>query len=177
MSAFIAPPSRIPLLLRIGLWISRRVTGEDLLPARLLTWYPRAAVGIGALESLVAHDEGRVDARMLQFVRMAVSFAVECPFCMGFNSREWEKRMTERELLGVQGRAPLEQIPSFSPRERLAIDYARKISATPLSLTPEFGARLRELFTEREIVVLATTAAQVNLWARTIQALGCPPQG
>ena len=30
---------------------------------------------------------------------------------------------------------------------------------------------------EREIVMLATTAAQVNLWARTIQALGCPPQG
>ncbi|MFC5500916.1 carboxymuconolactone decarboxylase family protein [Lysinimonas soli] len=177
MSAFIAPPRRIPFLLRIGLWISRRVTGDDLLPPRLLTWYPRAAIGIGVVESLVAHDEGRVDARMLQFVRMAVSFAVECPFCMGFNSRDWQKRMTEQELPGVQGLTPLEQIPSFSPRERLAIEYARRVSETPLRFTPEFGARLTELFTEREIVILATTAAQVNLWARTIQALGCPPQG
>ena len=28
---------------------------------------------------------------------------------------------------------------------------------------------------EREIVILATTSAQVNYWARLIQALGCPP--
>lgn len=177
MSAYISPPPRIPILLRFGLWISRRVTGDDLLPPRLLTWYPRAAVGIGVVESLVAHGEGRVDARMLQFVRMAASFAVECPFCMGFNSRDWEKRMTEDELRAVQGVTALEEVPSLSPLERLGIEYARKVSQTPLSFTPEFGARLTELFSEREIVILATTAAQVNLWARTIQALGCPPQG
>ncbi|MEO6533708.1 MAG: hypothetical protein ABIO06_09065 [Pseudolysinimonas sp.] len=177
MTAYIEPPRRIPILLRFGLWISRRVTGDDVLPARLLTWYPRAAVGIGVVESLVAHGEGRVDARMLQFVRMAVSFAVECPFCMGFNSRGWEQRMTESELHAVQGVTALDQVASLTPLERLAIEYARKVSETPLSFTPEFGERLTAVFTEREIVMLATTAAQVNLWARTIQALGCPPQG
>jgi alkylhydroperoxidase family enzyme len=177
MTAYIAPPRRIPIPLRFGLWISRRVTGEDLLPARLLTWYPRAAVGIGVLESLVARGEGRIDDRMLQFVRMAVSFAVECPFCVGFNSREWETRMTEQERLAVQGVTALDQVPSLTPLERLAIEYARKVSETPLSFTPEFGERLTAVFGEREIVMLATTAAQVNLWARTIQALGCPPMG
>ena len=177
MTAYIAPPRRIPLPLRFGLWISRRVTGEDVLPARLLTWYPRSAVGIGVLESLVARGEGRIDDRMLQFVRMAVSFAVECPFCIGFNSRAWEKRMTEQELHAVQGLTALDQVASLSPIERLAIEYARKVSETPLSFTPEFGERLTASFREREIVMLATTAAQVNLWARTIQALGCPPQG
>lgn len=177
MTAYIEPPRRIPLLLRFGLWISRRVTGDDLLPPRLLTWYPRAAIGIGVVESLVAHDEGRVDARMLQFVRMAVSFAVECPFCMGFNARGWEARMTEQELHAVQGVTQLDQVATLTALERLAIEYARKVSETPLSFTPEFGERLRAAFTEREIVILATTAAQVNLWARTIQALGCPPQG
>ena len=177
MTAYIAPPRRIPLALRFGLRISRRVTGEDVLPARLLTWYPRSAVGIGVLESLVAHGEGRIDERMLQFVRMAVSFAVECPFCIGFNSRGWEERMTEQERLAVQGVTALDQVASLTPLERLAIEYARKVSETPLSFTPEFGERLTGSFGEREIVMLATTAAQVNLWARTIQALGCPPQG
>ena len=47
----------------------------------------------------------------------------------------------------------------------------------PVTFTPEFGRRLTAVFSEREVVMLATTAAQVNLWARTIQALGCPPQG
>ena len=177
MTAYIAPPRRIPIPLRFGLWISRRVTGDDVLAARLLTWYPRSAVGIGVLESLVARGEGRVDDRMLQFVRMAVSFAVECPFCIGFNSREWEKRMTEAELHAVQGVTALDQVASLTPLERLAIEYARKVSETPLTFTPEFGQRLTAAFGEREIVMLATTAAQVNLWARTIQALGCPPAG
>ncbi|MEO6115893.1 MAG: hypothetical protein ABIP33_05865 [Pseudolysinimonas sp.] len=177
MTAYISPPRRIPILLRFGLWISRRATGDDVLAARLLTWYPRSAVGIGVLESLVAHGDGRIDERMLQFVRMAVSFAVECPFCMGFNSRGWEQRMTEVELHAVQGVTALDQVPSLTPRERLAIEYARKVSETPLAFTPEFGERLTAVFGEREIVILATTAAQVNLWARTIQALGCPPQG
>jgi alkylhydroperoxidase family enzyme len=177
MSAYIAPPQRIPLLLRFGLWISRRVTGDDLLPPKLLAWYPRSAIGIGVLESLVAHGEGQVDERMLKLVRMTVSFVVECPFCMGFNARGWEKHMTDAELLGVQGVTALEDVPSLTSRERLAIEYARKVCETPLNFTPDFGVRLTESFTEREIVILATTAAQVNLWARTIQALGAPAQG
>jgi len=175
--AYIAPPRRIPPLLRFPLWISRRVTGDDVLAARLLTWYPRSAVGIGVLESLVARGEGRVDDRMLQMVRMAVSFAVECPFCIGFNSRGWEGRMTEQERLVVQGLSELDSVASLTAAERLAIEYARKVSETPLTFTPEFGQRLTTVFSEREVVMLATTAAQVNLWARTIQALGCPPQG
>ena len=121
MTAYIVPPRRIPLLLRFGLWISRRVTGDDVLAARLLTWYPRSAVGIGVLESLVARGEGRVDDRMLQFVRMAVSFAVECPFCIGFNSRDWEQRMTEPELHAVQGMTELDQVETLTAPERLAI--------------------------------------------------------
>jgi hypothetical protein len=32
-------------------------------------------------------------------------------------------------------------------------------------------------FTEREIVILASTAAQVNYWTRLLQALGVPPAG
>jgi alkylhydroperoxidase family enzyme len=36
---------------------------------------------------------------------------------------------------------------------------------------------LKQHFTEREIVILASTAAQVNYWARLIQALGIPPAG
>ena len=37
--------------------------------------------------------------------------------------------------------------------------------------------RVKSAFTEREFVILASTAAQVNYWARLIQALGIPPAG
>ena len=38
-------------------------------------------------------------------------------------------------------------------------------------------AELQAAFEPRELVVLAATAAQVNYWARLIQALGIPPAG
>lgn len=173
MTAFIAPPPRIPLLLRWALRIAQRRTRTELLPAQLLTWYPKAAVGSGVLEALIAHHDGTLDERMLKLVRMAVSFAVSCPFCVGMNSEGWEKLMSEPERLAVQGLASLDR---FSDREALAIEYARLISASPLEFPADFAQRLTATFTEREIVVLATTAAQVNYWARVIQALGCPPE-
>lgn len=177
MEAFITPPARIPFFLRLGLWIVRRRTGVDLLPPRLLAWYPRAAISSGVVEALIAHKEGRVTERMLKMVRMAVSFTASCPFCVGLNSEGWEKLITEEELLALQGHTTLEEVSSLTAHERLAIDYARLASQTPLAIPRSFGERIAEYFNEREIVVLATTSAQVNYWARLIQALGCPPIG
>ncbi len=174
MTAFISAPARIPLLLRIGLRFARRRTGSELLPAQLLAWSPRAAIGSGVIEALAAHGDRDVDARMLQLVRMAVSFTVACTFCIGLNSRGWERVMTADELAALQGHAPLDL---FGERERLAIEYARASCTTPLDVPRELGERVAAVFPERAVVILATTAAQVNYWARLIQALGCPPEG
>ncbi len=175
--AFISPPAKIPWYLRLGLWVARRISGEDLLPARLLAWYPKAAVSSAVLEGLIAHQDGKLDERILKLVRMTVSFTAGCPFCVDMNSAGWEKLITPEELAALQGRKPLEEIASFSKRESLAIEYARLISSTPLNFPRAHIAELKQHFNEREIVILATTAAQVNYWTRLIQALGCPPQG
>ena len=118
-----------------------------------------------------------MDRRMLKIVRMTVSSAVECPFCIGFNGRDWEQHLTEDELAVVQGQRDAAEVATFDDAERAAIAYARLLVATPLAIPRETGERLREHFTEREIVVLVTTVAQVDYWARIVQGLGCPPLG
>jgi alkylhydroperoxidase family enzyme len=176
MQAFIEGPKRIPLLLRIGIWFSERVTGRIMLPARILAWYPKAAVGSGVMEALVAHEDGRMDKRMLKLVRMTASYAVACPFCVDMNSHAYhDEGITDEEAESLRG--DFEKVGSFSERERLAIAYTRLISQTPLKFHPEMVERVKTAFTEREFVILASTAAQVNYWARLIQALGIPPAG
>lgn len=178
MSAFINPPPKYPLFLRLGIWISHRVTGKDLLPARLLAWYPKAAIGSGVLESLVAHGKKDLNPRILQLVRMQVSVAVSCPFCMDMNSFEYEQHaITAPEISALQGEIDPETVPTFSAQEKLALQYARMLSQTPLMVPAEFGLTLTRHFTEREIVILASTIAQVNYWARLIQGVGIPPAG
>jgi alkylhydroperoxidase family enzyme len=178
MHAFIEPPRKISPLLRLGIWLSEKVTGRRMLPARILAWYPKAALGSGVLESLVAHHDGQLDERMLKLVRMAASFAAACPFCIDMNSYEHAALgIDANEVLALRGQLGLELVPSFSARERLAIQYAQLVSATPLKFHPDFIAQVKAHFNEREIVILAATAAQVNYWARLIQALGIPPAG
>lgn len=178
MPAFIAPPTRMPLLLRLGIWIAERMAGKTMLPARLLAWYPKAALGSAALEGFVAHRDGRLGPRMLKIVRLAASFEAACPFCIDMNSDAYrEAGLTDEELRVLREREEPEAVPTFSPLERVAVRYARLISSTPLRFSPGIVAALTAGFTEREIVVLASTAAQVNYWARLIQALGVPPAG
>ena len=88
MNAFIEPPRNTSLILRLGIWVSEKMTGRVMLPARILAWYPKAALGSGILEALVAHHDGALDERMLKLVRMAASFAAACPFCIDMNSYE-----------------------------------------------------------------------------------------
>jgi alkylhydroperoxidase family enzyme len=178
MEAFIRPPVKIPFYLRFGIWISQKVTGKEMLPAKILAWYPKAAIGSGALEALVAHHDGNLDERLLKLVRMAASFAAACPFCIDMNSYQYgDYRISPDELAAIRGHKDVNEIATFSEREKVAIQYARLISQTPLKFYPDFIEKLKEHFSEREIVILASTAAQVNYWARLIQALGIPPAG
>ncbi|MHB8778752.1 MAG: carboxymuconolactone decarboxylase family protein [Anaerolineales bacterium] len=178
MNAFIEPPQKISILLRIGIWVSEKVTGRRMLPAWILAWYPKAALGSGMLEALVAHRDGKLDERILKLARMAASFAAACPFCIDMNSHEHEALgIGADEVLALRGQLALESVSTFSARERLAIQYARLVSQTPLKFHPNFIEQVKANFDEREMVILASTAAQVNYWARLIQALGIPPAG
>src|SRR5512140_1005957 len=124
MSAFIDPPGKTPILLKLGIWFSERITGRRMLPARILAWYPKAAIGSGVLEALVAHRDGKLDERMLKLVRMAASFAAACPFCIDMNSSEHENfGITSQEFLALKGQVEPESVGTFSTRECLAIGY------------------------------------------------------
>jgi alkylhydroperoxidase family enzyme len=178
LKTFINPPKNIPLILRLGIWFAEKTTGKRMLPARILAWYPKAAIGSGIMEALVAHKDGKVDQRMLKLVRMAASFATACPFCIDMNSYEHAALgINASEVTALRGQLGSEDVDSFSERERLAIQYARLVSQTPLKFQPDFIEQLKQHFNEREMVILASTAAQVNYWARLIQSLGIPPAG
>jgi alkylhydroperoxidase family enzyme len=176
--AFIGPPKHIGWLLRLGIRISRRVTGKDICIARLLAWYPKAAYGSAMLESLVAHHDKTLDERILKLVRMQASTSAACPFCTDMNSFEYKKAgITDMEYKALINGTGHSDTSTFSRREEVALEYARLISQTPLAFPAAFIAELKDTFSEREIVILASTAAQVNYWARLHSALGVPSAG
>ena len=178
MNAYINPPQRLPLVLRFGIWIAERRTGRPMLAARLLAWYPKAAIGAGVMESLVAHQSGKATAKLLKLVRLQVSFMASCAFCIDMNSAGYaDSGIKDSEIEVLQGRRGLDEVDSLSREERLALRYARALTATPVTMDSELLGELLATFSERELVVIASTIAQVNFWTRMIQGLGVPPAG
>jgi alkylhydroperoxidase family enzyme len=176
--SYLQPPGRIPLALRLALFLVERKLGRKLLANRILAWFPKALVGSGIMEALVAHDEPEVPTRLLALVRLFTSFLVSCPFCIDMNARDFPgKGLSEEEIRALQGLVPLDSVPSLSAREKAALRYVECISATPVSFAAEVIDAMREHFSERGMVIVASTCAQVNFWARLIQSLGVPPAG
>ncbi len=178
MGAYINPPPKIPFFLKIAIRFAESKVGKTLLAARILAWYPKAAAGAGILESLIAHDEGKVTRRMLKLVRMQVSFAASCPFCIDLNSREFAKDgITGDDIEALQGIKTLEEAGSMNDDERAVLRYTRALTSTPIRLDDRVLADILGRFNEREIVVIASTIAQVNFWTRLIQGIGVAPAG
>jgi alkylhydroperoxidase family enzyme len=59
----------------------------------------------------------------------------------------------------------------LSERERIALEYADRVSATPVDVPDEFFAKLRRLFSEREIVELTAHIAHENYNAKSNRPL------
>ena len=175
MTAFIAPPPRIPWYLCLGLRVARRRSGRDLLPAQLLAWYPRAALGSGVLESLVAHREP--SRRLLKLVRVTASLTASCPFCVDMNSfGAAAAGVAEAELAALQ-RGTEGGLATLTPRERAAIAYANAMTTDPHTVTQEQVDDLRRRFGAAGVVELTYQVGVENMRARMNSALGITEQG
>jgi len=182
--SYVEPPPRMPLVFRLLLGMVERRMGKKLEANRILTWYPKALVGSGVMEALVAHDEREVPRRLLTLIRVYTSFRVSCPFCIDLNAREFQhKGISDEEILALQdavrrdSTSGLDFVASLSPRDRAALRYAECICKTPLAFSGTVLEDMKRHFSERGIVIVASTCAQVNFWARLIQSLGVPPAG
>ena len=71
--------------------------------------------------------------------------------------------------LGIRDASPL------SERERLAVEYADRVSATPVDVPDEFFERLRREFSEKEIVELTAHIAHENYNAKSGRPLRVEP--
>lgn len=173
----VAPPKRVPFLLRPALWLARRLTGKDPLPARLLARFPKGAVAAGLFELGAPHAPRDLDARVLAVARVVASAVGGCPFCIDMNAAAWRKAGLSATELEALLNLDRERWEGLAPRERNAARYAEVLSRTPVDLDESLVDSLRAQFSEKEIVVLAFTIAQVNFWTRFNQGLGVPAAG
>lgn len=174
--AYIQPPKKLPLFIRLGAFISKKVVKKDLMIPKILAWYPKTAFSSGILESLVAHDDKEINKRLLKIIRVQVSIMAACPFCIDMNSFEYEEAGLTRDEIDALKNHDY-NYHSFSEQEKVLIEYVHCVTSTPVIISEELVNKLHNHFSERGIVIIASTIAQVNYWARLIRGLGIPVAG
>jgi 4-carboxymuconolactone decarboxylase len=65
----------------------------------------------------------------------------------------------------------------FSETERLVLEYAEAMTQTPVEVVDALFAKLREKFTDAQLVELTATLAWENYRARFDHALGVESEG
>lgn len=179
MKSLINPPKKIPCFSQILLNQAEKEFGKELLPGRILTWSTDLGVASGFLEMYVEKGAANIlDPRLIYLIRMQVSYYVSCSFAIDVNSWKYkDHKITVEEIQGLQSKKDLSKIGSFSKRELTALRYACALSQTPVSFDGQLLEDVRRLFSQEEIVAVATLAAKVNYWARLIEAWRIKPAG
>jgi alkylhydroperoxidase family enzyme len=172
--------ARIPLehrntpLVRLASWWSRRAYGDVLEPGLAMLHNRKVLMANVTNERRVAKWDA-LDNTLKALAVMAAAAAVECSWCMDFGY--W---MSYNE--GVDPRK-LEDVPrwrssdAYTDVERLVMAYAEAMTATPLEVTDEMVAELREQLTDAALVELTAMVALENQRSRVNSALGLTSQG
>ena len=135
---------------------------------------PTIAIGVGSYEAGLFLSS-RLDTRTKHLASAKAASMIGCQFCLDIGSAlSSAMGVTERDLLSLRRYRESE---AFTEQERLAIEFAEAMTATPLALTDSLVEQVRATFTSAEIVELVAEVAWENHRARLNQALGVRPMG
>ncbi|MDP8938274.1 MAG: carboxymuconolactone decarboxylase family protein [Actinomycetota bacterium] len=166
-------PPRTPLW-GVVKWYSKRKFGTVLAPARVMAHQPRVLKAYLDYER-GAQKWGRVDPALKHLAVMAAAATVGCSWCMDFSYWASGDRGVPPEKARALPR--WREAECFSELERLVIEYAEKMSSTPVMVDEALSERLSQHLDDAQLVELTAAIALENLRSRTNRAFGLTSQG
>ena len=150
------PDSRAGLLARRAFRYSKREFGTVPDPLRVYAHHPDVLSGYSALEYATAGPTACPKGSRLLAATKAAALP-GCEFCMDIGSMISSRAgITEEQLRALPDYA---DEPAVHRDEKLVLDLAAGMTATPVDVPDELFARLREHFDEPQLVELAAEIA------------------
>jgi AhpD family alkylhydroperoxidase len=105
------------------------------------------------------------DHRLLDLVRMRASQINRCAYCLDMHSKDARANgETEQRLYGLDA---WRETPYYSVRERAALEWTEALTLVAESgIADEVYERVREQFSEDELVHLSLAIVAINGWNR-----------
>ena len=158
------------LKVKLVYWFMRRgmsnmtgrapAAGSGIEPVEVWAHQPKLLTGMGKFQQAVrkAHT---VDERLKNLVELKGAQLIGCEYCVDLGSQICRNSgFSDEELLALPR---YRRSDLFTEREKLALDYAVAVMRTPVEVTDELFDRMKEHFTDEQLVEITALLTVVNL--------------
>jgi AhpD family alkylhydroperoxidase len=129
---------------------------------------PEMGIAVGKLAKAV-YDQSILPPREREAARMRIAELNGCGVCLGWRIPELAAAGVDEELYAHV--SEWRDWSGYSERERLAIEYAERFATDHRSIDEAFMARMREHFSDAEVVDLGICVAQFLAFGRLTRVL------
>src|SRR6476646_6951364 len=154
------------LVYRFGPRMMRKLTGREpqtgsgLEPMEIWAYQPKMMMGMGKFNQAVrkAHT---VDDLLKNLVELKCAQMIGCEFCVDLGSQICRNSsFSDDDLLALPR---YRSSDLFTEREKLALDYTAAVMRTPVEVSDDLFAQMRERFSDAQLVEMTALLTAVNL--------------
>jgi AhpD family alkylhydroperoxidase len=156
----------VKLIYRLGPRMMKKLTGRQpqigtgMEPMEIWAYRPKMMMGMGKFNQAVRKGKS-VDERLKNLVELKGAQMIGCEFCVDLGSQICRHSgLSDDELLALPR---YRQSDVFTDREKLALDYTVAIMRTPVEVTDELFAHMKEHFSNEQLVEITAHLMVVNL--------------
>ena len=164
------PKNEAGPIVKLVYWFMRRgmkkLTGREpahgsgIEPVEIWAHQPKMMSGMGKFNGAVRKGKS-VEERLRYLVELKGSQMIGCEWCLDLGSQICRNSgFSDDELLALPR---YRQSDLFTEREKLALDYTVAVMRTPVEVTDELFARMKEHFSDEQLVEITALLTLVNL--------------
>jgi AhpD family alkylhydroperoxidase len=157
---------KVKLVYRLGPRMMKKLTGREpqtgrgVEPMEIWAHQPKMMFGMGKFSQAVrkAHS---VDERLKNLVELRGAQMIGCEFCVDLGSQICRNSgFSDEELLALPR---YRHSDLFTELEKLALDYTVAVMRTPVEVTDDLFAQMKEHFSDDQLVAITALLTVVNL--------------
>ncbi len=164
------PQDQASPMVKLVYWFMRRglkklagrepAHGSGIEPVEVWAYQPKMLSGMGKFQGAVRKAHG-VDERIKNLVELKGAQMIGCEFCVDLGSQICRNSGFSYDVLLALSR--YRSSDPFTEREKTALDYAVGVMRTPVDVSDELFARMKEHFSDEQMVELTALLTVVNL--------------
>jgi alkylhydroperoxidase family enzyme len=134
--------------------------GSGIEPVEIWAHQPKMMSGMGKFQQAVRKGN-TVDERLKYLVELKGGQMIGCEYCVDLGSQICRNSgLSDDELLALPR---YRNSDLFTEREKLALDYTVGVMRTPVEVTDELFARMKDQFNDKQLVEITALLTVVNL--------------